>query len=186
LYITRNVLPDDSNWFFAHIIRPHSRYDELTSGVILAWIIRHKTLTQKYKNIAFIFAFLSLCAFFVYFYIHQTIYQAPYLMTKETLVYPVWLSITFCALLLSLYSIKVTSPVISMLARISYPLYLVHIFILTLDLPVSQNLLLIISLCISYIVSLFIEYPFLRMYKSTTHLKNTKVSQMALGSDSGI
>lgn len=187
LYITRNVLPDDSNWFFAHIIRPHSRYDELTIGVILAWIIRYKTLGRRFKKFAFILGLISLSSFFIYFFSNQTIYQSPHLMTKETLIYPVWLSITFGALLLSLYTIKIESPIISMLARISYPLYLIHIFVPTLGLPLSQNLLFIVSLGISYIVSLLIEYPFLRIYKKSPQRKNNRViQQKAIMNDPGI
>ncbi len=171
LYVTRNVLPDDYNWFFAHIIRPHSRYDELVGGVIVAWIVRNCKITTNTKGVLMGLGILMLSAFYLYFRFHPSIFYEPAKMTYETLIYPVWLSIAFSSLLMSVYAIKIRSfnlsALISAIARLSYPLYLFHILLANIGISSNRYFWLLMSLIVSYLVSLLVEYPFLRLYKNT-------------------
>lgn len=173
LYVTRNVLPDDSNWYFAHILRPHMRYDELVAGVICAMLVRKFSIKNKLKALFFLVSCVILCLTAVYYYQNPIFLTSPQLQTWETLYFPVVLSIAFSFLLLSLYNLKIHSPLVNMIARLSYPMYLIHMALAGTVIPLEPTALVVFNFGVSYLVSLTIEYPFLRLYRPNSQ-KNTE------------
>lgn len=175
LFVTRHVAPNDYNWYFAHSIRFHSRYDELVAGVIIALIIRQFSITKRLKQWLAFISLLSLALFGIYFYKNPLFLTNPAFLTHETLYYPTWLSMTFGCLLLSLYNIKIDSPFVNAMARLSYPIYLLHIVFVNGVIPLDQTTLFVVVVGMSYFASLFIEYPFLRLYKRKKPLFSSDV-----------
>jgi len=81
--------------------------------------------------------------------------------------------------MLAVYNLEMRSRIVVIIARLSFPMYLSHIFLLEtvtlmetryhtfgyrLDEPAWQLGKLCIVLVMSYVISLCVEYPFLRLY----------------------
>lgn len=162
------VIPDDVNAYFTYITRPYSRYDELIAGILVYLVIRNQWFKKHWGK--FLYIGLSLCAaIFVFYHKNPVIFNEPYKMTYEIFYYPLILSFTFGCILLSIYNIKFENIIINVVAKLSYSIYLVH-FVLGIYLKdfhtydqVSKYLIVFLF---SYLASLLIEYPFIRIYKS--------------------
>ena len=171
-------MPNDYNWYFAHVVRFHSRFDELIAGVFIAILVKSKSYIPN-KNIL-IFIGLSILLLCILYLFHYPQYLTnPQIMTFETIWFPTFLGIAFASIVLSSYNINYTSKYVNILARLSYSIYLVHlaplmlpIYIFSFEMNVFIRLLLI--LVISYLVNLLIEYPFLRIYKSNNQIQEAE------------
>lgn len=178
LIATNNVMPNDYNWYFAHVVRLHSRYDELMAGVFVVILVKTKSYISSKITITGIG--LSILLFCILYLFHYPQYLTnPQIMTFETIWFPTFLGIAFASIVLSSYNINYTSKYVNILARLSYSIYLVHlaplmlpIYIFSFEMNVFIRLLLI--LVISYLVNLLIEYPFLRIYKSNNKILEIK------------
>lgn len=176
LYATKNFMPDDNNWHLASYIQFHSRYDELVVGVIAAIAVRKKISSVWITMVGFILLGFAL----TYMSSHEIFYNAPEKLTGATIWMPTVISLGIAGLALSYANYKFENTVITFIARLSYPLYLGHIFaqhyLGRFDLwnkvlpeyfhalhPVSY-LMILLSVLFAYVLSLTIEYPFLRMY----------------------
>jgi len=177
LYMTKNVHPDDYNWYFAHVVRLHSRYDELIAGVFVAILLKSKLYPNKIVTAGIGVSILLFCILYLFYYPQYL--TNPQTMTFETIWFPTFLGIAFASIVLTVYNINFTSKCINILARLSYSIYLVHLFLPKLPIHIfsfEENIAIriLLILMISYFVHLFIEYPFLRVYKSNNKLQETK------------
>lgn len=191
-YMTRSFQSDDSNGYFSSFIQFHSRYDELASGVFAALLIRLRKNIRNESCWWLSCAIILLSLFSMYITNSSDFLIKPYLITKDTIWIPTLFSLCGACLLLGLFwRVNPPSPII-FLARISYPLYLVHILFLEVINPFGNEgillwmsktftyqgravILIIASIFLSYLVSLLIEYPFVRLYKK----KLVKVNNQA-------
>lgn len=171
-------MANDYNWYFAHVVRLHSRYDELMAGVFIAILVKSKSYIPN-KNILILFG-LSILLFCILYLFHYPQYlTSPQTMTFQTIWYPTILGIAFASIVLSSYNIDFTYKYINVLARLSYSIYLVHLFLPKLPFHIfsfegSIIIRLLLILGISYLVNLTVEYPFLRLYKSNKQINEVK------------
>lgn len=181
LAATAGFAPDDSNWHFASFIQFHSRYDELAAGVAAAALIR----ATNGHHARWLFGVLAAActAVFLAFILNRPEFMAhPELMTRTTIWLPTLLGAGSAAAVLAIYDRPVTAPWIIVGARLSYGLYLLHIFVLEVCSPQGNTgwqlalmnatsfearaaIVLMGCVVLSYLLSLVIEYPFIRMYR---------------------
>ncbi|MDR6552193.1 acyltransferase [Paenibacillus qinlingensis] len=174
LFLNRNVAPTDDNWHFAHSILPQARYDELAMGIIIAVIVKLGIL-QKFWSKLYIIGGILLVMLYAYLYKHPVIFDKPFMMTHQTYYIYTILSFSFGCILLSVFRLKVGSKLVNLIAKISYCAYLVQflpgLFIPKTFFNLDQGLRFLFILFLAYLVSLLIEYPFLRLYKSKPIIK---------------
>lgn len=192
--MTENFMPDDGNWHFASFIQFHSRYDELTAGLLIAAIVRwNNDLVKKYSLLFLFVSAIFLAIFLNFIYSHSEFYKLPHTIASDTKWIPTVLALAWGGALLSVYWWKIKSPVIILMARLSYPLYLGHILVLEVItknriLPeLSQwersSIFIIASIVFAYLLSLFVEYPFVRLYKKPAKVHDIKSSNKKLSAN---
>jgi peptidoglycan/LPS O-acetylase OafA/YrhL len=185
LYMTKDFAYDDSNWHFANFIQFHSRYDELLAGIICAILVRSIPELRRWSQ-GFVVASAVLASIFLAFIVSHPIYlKNPQMLTRDTVWLPTLLGAVCAVSVLGFYWMPVKTKVIIALARLSYPLYLMHILLEEVVKQASSlmelaskymginaiNLIImVLSIILSWLLSLTIEYPFIRIYKS--YLKN--------------
>ncbi len=191
IVMTADFAPNDGDWHFASFIQFHSRYDELAAGVLAACVVRLVSGLRSQWVFWLAAGLLLFAGFLMYMIQHPEYLAKPWTFARETIWLPTLLAAFSTALLLGIYWWPVRSLPIIFLARISYPLYLVHLLLLELTNPYGNVgillwltetitfygrlfVLILLTIFISYLVSLIVEYPFVRMYKvrkeSTTEL----------------
>lgn len=181
-YMTREFQYNDSNNFFSSFIQFHSRYDELAAGVLAAILVRSRKSIKSESFWWMSFSIVLMVLFFMYLVSNELFWMRPYLITTDTIWIPTIFAMCGMSLLLGMFW-KTNPPfMVIFLARISYPLYLVHILFLEVVNPISGKGILLwlaeaftiqgravvyilASIFLAYLVSLLVEYPFVRMYK---------------------
>jgi len=178
LYATRQFNPTDFNWYLASSLEFHSHYDELLAGVLAALIVRRFPTRATNRPLLFGMGVAALIGFYAYLAQTPNLAVAS-LMTRETLIYPTLCAGAFASIMLAVYNLEMRSRIVVIIARLSFPMYLSHIFLLEtvtlmetryhtfgyrLDEPAWQLGKLCIVLVMSYVISLCVEYPFLRLY----------------------
>ncbi|WP_135556444.1 acyltransferase family protein [Paenibacillus cymbidii] len=180
IYLNRNVALDDDNWHFAHSILPQARYDELVLGIIVAIIVRMGLLKKLWPKMYIIGCILFLMVY-IYIFQHPVIFEKPYMMTYQTYYIYTILSFSFGCILLSVVQMKIEIKAINIIARISYCAYLVQfipgLFIPKIFFNLDQGLRFIVILFLAYLLSLLIEYPFIRLYKGKVVPNQQKTSE---------
>ena len=178
LIATNNVMTNDYNWYFVHVVRLHSRYDELMAGVFVAMLVKTKSYIPNKITLQLIgFNILLFCILYLFHYPQYL--TSPQTMTFETILYPTFLGIAFASIVLSCYNIEFASKYVNILAKLSYSIYLVHLFlpkllIYTFSFEGSIIIRLLLILGISYLVNIAIEYPFLKLYRSNNQIQKVK------------
>lgn len=174
--------PDDVNWHFASSVQFHSRYDTLAWGALIAVISPKLVLTRFMKEILATASLLLFAAFISMLLQTGQYWDMPQTITRELVWVPSILGMCFGTAVLLLQNVRVDSPFVIFIARISYPLYLSHFYLVgakaiwpewsLLDLPfdnfgLTGGTLIIVALTVpvAYLLSLLVEFPFLRMYK---------------------
>ncbi len=180
--MTREFTPDAYAIYAVNFIQFHSRYDELAAGVIAAIIFRH--VAKPSLNLAAIglaiFGFLL-----VYLSVTDDLWSQPLTMTRPTIWFPTVVSIACSLMLLGVARVPLRSRTITVIARLAYPLYLFHIFwqiFLAKRIAVGDRRWFVrffdespfwvstitqfaVIILGSYLLSLCVEYPFIRRYK---------------------
>ncbi|HHQ4463514.1 TPA: acyltransferase family protein [Aeromonas veronii] len=181
-YMTSNFAPEDPNWHFASFIQFHSRYDELAAGVLAAALVRVCKDMRKHSEWWMTAAIILVAMFLLYIYNKQAFLTKPWTIARDTIWLPTLLAGAGMSLLLSSYWWKFHVIPVVVLARLSYPLYLVHILFLELSNPHGNEglmlwmlnsftfqgravVLMVVCILLAYLTSLFVEYPFIRIYK---------------------
>ncbi|MEM6898474.1 MAG: acyltransferase [Pseudomonadota bacterium] len=176
LWATAEFNPNDPNWHFASFIQFHSRYDELTAGVIAAIAVRNIRLPL---TIGLVLSAIGV-VWIVGHLIANGYWFEPQSMTRETIWYPTVLGMVFGLLAVTVANVRVTDLTTIFIARLSYPLYLGHIFAAeisthyrtSIDVNVFGHMHLFNALfmlgCVAfaYLLSLLVEYPFIRVYRA--------------------
>lgn len=163
--------PGDAGHFLMNSFQFHSRYDEFLAGVIGAIIVReYPNISRFAREMFFTAGVFFICIFLTALY-NSAYYTTPHLMLQGTLYFPTVLSLGFGLIVLGMYSTKCPFPSVIFLARISYSVYLTHIFIIEIASRyleynrVTHLWLLALTIVFSYLLSLLVEYPFIRRYK---------------------
>lgn len=169
LYFIHNFVESkDYNWIFFHYMRPLFRMDELLYGVVLALLVSNSNIdTFISKNRYFLFVIAFFILIFVLTYINlynNNLFTSRQFILGEAVWLPSMLALMFTIIVAITYKMKIENTVIIFIARISYPLYLVHLFVQRC-LPVNFIEYIILTCVITYFVSLLIEYPMLKKYK---------------------
>lgn len=180
--VTSGFAPDDSNWFFANFVQFHSRYDELAWGVVAAVVVRQWPNVARVSSALLPVGGVMLVAFIAFLFSNNSYWNKPSLMTGATIWVPTVLGVAFCTILLGWYHRGSGGRAIVILARLSYPVYLVHLMLpgkiwksggpevlAWLDSGGGVGLrlatLYTLTLMLSYLVSLCVEFPFVRLYR---------------------
>jgi peptidoglycan/LPS O-acetylase OafA/YrhL len=181
LAATAGFAPDDPNWHFASFIQFHSRYDELAAGVAAAALIR-ATKGQHPRWIFGVAATACAIVFLTFILNRPEFVLHPNEMTRATIWLPTLLGLGSAAAVMAAYDRRVTAPWVIIGARLSYGLYLMHIFMLEVlspnggsgwqaDLMLATSfqaraaIILMGCVALAYLLSLTVEYPFIRMYR---------------------
>jgi len=182
LFMTRSFAPDDANRYFVSFVQFHSRFDELAYGVIGACLIRMRLDLVKFWPYLYTAAGALFAGFIAYLLIQPRIWKEPYLITAGTIWIPTVLGLSGLCALLVCYQMPIRAKSVIVLARLSYSLYLVHVLFLELvrragdgqwwpmvadviSTPVRDILGMAGCVFLSYLLSLLVEYPFIRLYK---------------------
>jgi len=187
ILITSHFHPNDYNWFFANSIQFHSRYVGLCLGVLAAYIIsliEIKNQLKRYRTFCIFISTVIIICCASYLKLHPQFLLTPQTLTWQTVILPSLIGSSFFFLLLASYNIKSLKWIV-FLARLSFPLYLVHILFIdalniyftnSIPLPWAELSLVTLAICLplSYIISLCIEYPFIRIYKKSTTSLNDR------------
>ncbi|MDQ6961082.1 MAG: acyltransferase [Mariprofundaceae bacterium] len=181
-FITSRFQEGDFNWFFANSIQFHSRYVGLCLGVFAAYLIRSKYKKNIDNNSFLLFLVFIMITTVIssYFYVYPEFLKLPKTLTWQTIFLPTFAGIGFFFLILSYYHVRSVKWIV-VIARLSFPLYLVHIFFLNFShlpsfnaWPVLSLVTLLICIPISYFLSLAIEYPCIQLYKKSKLSKPVK------------
>jgi len=182
LYMTRNFAPGDIDLHYASFVQLHSRYDELTAGVLAACLLRLRVDIRRYWQ-WFTVGGGALCLLYLaYIYGSPGYLESPILITRDTVWLPTLFATAGLLLVLAMHWWPVRFLPIVVLARLSYPLYLFHILFTVLlhryfdegvfallerifSEPGRDVVFIACTIAIAYLASLCIEYPFLRLYK---------------------
>ena len=161
--IIATLNPVDPNWHFYYFLRPYFRYDELLFGVAVAYAV-HRGLWAL-RGVLLIGGMVGLVVICHYIW---NIPKADYfpsmaLLTWETAVFPTLLASIFAAIVYGVYDKPWSCAPVNIIARLAYPLYLVHMLVIPLSSGWASYLA--ISVAISVVASYAIEYPFIRLYK---------------------
>lgn len=181
LVLNAHYAPDDPNWYFASFVQFRSRYDELAFGVLAALIVRAVAMDSK-ARLAAVAAGAALIAGVVIAIYNSRMWAFAGQTTRMgALWFPTLCGLGFALIVLGVREWPVRSRPIIIVARLSFALYLGHIFVheILLAYPASAAsrtiadlglagaaAKMIISLIFAWLMSLLVEYPFLRLYRA--------------------
>lgn len=179
---TTNFAPNDSNWYFANVLQFHSRFDELVMGVLVFLVAREIPNLRVIHRMSLVLGSVLVLIFSLWLNA-SPYWETPQVMTRDTIVFPTYLSLAFGLIVFSGSQWKLNLKPITVLARLSYPLYLLHILIREiylqhlsempqvlqhLDQHLQAALLIAVSLLAAYLASLLVEYPFMKRRNVST------------------
>jgi peptidoglycan/LPS O-acetylase OafA/YrhL len=145
--------------------RPWMRFDELLLGTMT--YIFGISFVPVSRKVLLAAGGLMLAAVFAY---NAGILHFP---AKDafalSLLLPTWICIGFGLIVAGSLYVRFQHPILTVIARLSYSLYLMHSFS-TLAFPDCMHhdtwiFMTVMSFGFAYLVSAFIEYPFIRFYK---------------------
>lgn len=172
--ISATLDPEDPNWHFYYFLRPYFRYDELLFGVGVAYAVhRGHTALRGALLIAGAVGISWLCHH-IWNIPKADQFPSMALLTWQSVVFPTLLASAFAAIVYGMYDKRWSCRLVNVIARLAYPLYLGHTFLL----PFTKGWIsyLGLSFLVAVVASYAIEYPFIRMYKnarSSAHRVNT-------------
>jgi peptidoglycan/LPS O-acetylase OafA/YrhL len=174
LWLSSGHPPDDKNWQFFLFLRPYYRYDELLFGVAVAYAVNQNI--GRFKNTSLILgcSIIVLACAYIYKLPGADATPSMLLLTRDGVLMPTVLALGFSLVMYAVYDVKISHPLINAVARLAYPLYLMHVFVFH-----EYNGFfgyVVLSFVVAIIFSYSIEYPFIRMYKD----KREKSSPMAI------
>lgn len=199
LYMTSTFSPEDPNLYFVSFIQFHSRYDELAAGVLAAALVRLGKDMRIQSEWWMTAAIVLVVMFLLYIYNKPAFLTKPWRITRDTIWLPTLFAGAGMSLLLSSFWWKFHVAPVVVLARLSYPLYLIHILFLELSSPFGNEgvmlwmlnsftfqgravVLMVVCVLLAYLTSLLVEYPFIRIYKNKVGAFRTNSSADRLAS----
>lgn len=162
-YLSSGYAADDSNWQFFLFLKPYYRYDELLFGVAVAYAASKKINSFRWLALSLGSLIIATALIYIWNIPGAEKHPSMALLTREGIVMPTVLSVGFSLMVYALYDKNISSCLINIIARLAYPLYLIHMFVL----HQYHGLFGYLALCAAaaVICSYLIEYPFIRMYK---------------------
>ncbi|TXD58855.1 acyltransferase [Ralstonia sp. TCR112] len=179
--------PDDLYWYFSSWLQFRSRYDTLAWGVLTALVVRMVKLDSRQRMVAFSIGFAILAASITYLVNSRMWGHSAQTTRFAALWFPAMLGVCFAAILAAVYRMNCRSLPVIIIARLSFSLYLVHIFVQEvywayrdapllawikgMPLPGMAVMLIPFSSVLAWLLSFLVEYPFVRTYRKPL-LKN--------------
>jgi peptidoglycan/LPS O-acetylase OafA/YrhL len=165
-FYTLNLQPNNANWIWATYTQFPSRIDQLAAGVIAAVLLRHLPLAKPAK----FFMTLWGLALFATFAASDFGSAAVGAFSRVIIWTPSILAIAFAMICLGIATVPRIPKFVVFIARLSYTIYLGHLFIAYLFpgqfvLSIAGLPCLLAVFGFSYLASLLVEYPFIRLYK---------------------
>ena len=175
---------DDIHWYFASWLQFRSRFDTLAFGVLAALLVRMHPPSWLARALLFAAGAALFGAVLHYLY-HSRMWV---LSGQTTRVFALWgpfvLGAAFAGVLVGVYKLRCRSIAVVIVARLSFSIYLFHALLqeiygayygpvwpaafewLRYLGPVSFTFVFAAaSFVVCYLVSLLVEYPFIRMYR---------------------
>lgn len=178
---------DDQFWYFGSWLQFRSRYDTLAFGVLAALLVLARRFSRMERVMAFVAGMSILLAVVAHLY-QSRMWLRPDLMTREAaLWYPFVLGAAFMMIVVAVHCNRCKSKAIVVVARLSFAIYLGHIFLQELHVAYASSNTPIVSwlsgqttvtsaaviaagtMVMSYAISLLVEYPMIRMYRKVPH-----------------
>jgi peptidoglycan/LPS O-acetylase OafA/YrhL len=175
--------PDDKDWYFASWLQFRSRYDTLVFGVIAALIVRKWDFSLRQRAIAFSAGAAILAGVLGYLVNSRMWLHSGQTTRLAAQWFPFLLGAAFALILAAIHKMRCRAVFIAVIARLSFVIYLGHIFLQELYGSYSGSSILLVqqlksmtsaegtlvfgvaTLALSYLVSLLVEYPFIRLYR---------------------
>ena len=178
---TSGYAPDDGR-YFGTFIQFHTRFDELAAGVVAAGIVQQEWNVRRWSWWLVAASVVLWGVFGMFMMAHPDFLAAPHTITGATVWLPTLFGFAGALAVLSVYWWPCTSKTVVFLARLSYPLYLVHLLVFQVINRYRGKgfweivdahfrafgvyaLMIAVSVILAYVVSLLVEFPFLRAYK---------------------
>ena len=152
----------DCNWSFYHWVRFQGRADEILAGFI-AYLCVSRFNVEPHKKLIGTIGMTIIICFATYLWFMEDKWHNAALMTYEVIIFSTILGTAFACIVISSYKFAHNSRFINAIARLSYPIYLVH----TIMIGRYCNSILGVacaSVSLSLVLSFCIEYPFIRYY----------------------
>ncbi|WP_286937322.1 acyltransferase family protein [Achromobacter sp. UBA4530] len=181
LWVTFDYAPNDGR-YFGTFIQFHMRFDELAAGVVAAGIVLQGWNVRRWSAVLLATSAALWCLFGAFMLANPAFLAAPYTITDATVWLPTLFGAAGALALLAVYWWPCRSKLVVFIARLSYPLYLVHLLVFqvvkryrgtgfwaAIDSHFGAfgvfTLMIGVSVVLAYAVSLLVEFPFLRAYK---------------------
>lgn len=174
---------DDIFWYFGSWLQFRSRYDTLAFGVLAAALLTIWKPGPAARWVLFALGIALLGAVVVYLYNSRMWLHSAQTTRGAALWFPFLLGASFAMIILAAHNCRCGSKTIVVVARLSFAIYLGHIFLQELygAYVTSDNFLMswlrnqvawvsttvfaVGTMAMSYALSLLVEYPFIRMYR---------------------
>lgn len=183
-YANFNYPQDDIWWYFSAWLQFRSRFDTLAFGVLAAVLVRMHPPSWLARAVL-LSAGLALFAAVIEYLYHSRMWV---LSGQTTRTFALWgpfvLGAAFAGVLLGVYKLSCRSTLVVVVARMSFAIYLFHAllqeiygayfaqtwppafeWIKSLGSLDTTLLFVAATLVVCYLVSLLVEYPFIRMYR---------------------
>jgi peptidoglycan/LPS O-acetylase OafA/YrhL len=165
-FYTLSLLPNNANWIWATYMQFPSRIDQLAAGVIAAVLLRHLPLGKPAKFFITLWGLSMLAAFGASGFASVAVGA----FSRVIIWTPTVLAIAFAMISLGIATLPSVPKFVVLIARLSYTIYLGHLFIASLfqgqfALTLAGVPCLLAVIGFSYLASLLVEYPFIRLYK---------------------
>lgn len=177
-YFSSGYLPDDSNWQFFLFLRPYYRYDELIYGVAVAYAVSSGLVALRGAALAIGISILIAALSYIWTIPRADQIPSMALLTRDGIIIPSTLALGFALVAYAIYDRAWSFSLVNIIARLAYPLYLVHMFVL--HHVGGMFMYLLLSFFVAVICSYFIEYPFIRIYKVKSRMPVLPVSNARL------
>lgn len=172
-WLSSGHLPNDNNWQFFLFLRPYYRYDELLFGVAVAYAVSQNIDVFRKSSLYVGLSIITLVFAYVWFLPGADASPSMSLLTREGVIFPAVLALGFSLIVYSLYDKGISNIFVNVVARLAYPLYLIHMFVITKYSALFGYLAL--SLIAALMCSYAVEYPFIRMYKAKRESSESEV-----------
>lgn len=128
LCATSGFAPNDGK-YFGTFIQFHMRFDELAAGVVAAGIVLQGWNVRKWSSALLATSAALWCLFGAFMLANPAFLGAPQMITGATVWLPTLFGAAGALALLGMYWWPCQSKLVVFIARLSYPLYLVHLLV---------------------------------------------------------
>lgn len=178
LLVVRRHSLDQWQPFFMYSVQFPFKMDELIIGLIAAIFVRNHKTGVTISGLL-LCAGCGFCIGVIAFLNHTSAWREPYTLMREVAWLPTIFAGGVALLVIVTHRWRIAPAPVVIVARLSYTIYLGHILLFqlprfwdaiglsyaTLGIAGFQATLAAASLAFAYLLSLLVEYPFLRLYR---------------------